>query len=88
MFVNFIESKGMKCQYIPNIKNDGINCNSKFYDWKSYFQIENEIQVVIDLDLETISYTDPRKEVRTSKEKSNFKNLLKSYAQMHDLKLT
>ena len=86
MFIKYAEEKGFKSTYIPNIKNEGLNINSDFYDWNTYFQV-NDFQVVIDCDNETIKVLDHLKEVRTSKEKSEIKKLIQEYANLHNLKI-
>jgi hypothetical protein len=86
MFKEFIESKGLNCTEIPNIYNDGLSASSHLYNWDLRFNVD-DIQVIINCDSETIRYIDHRKEVKTSKEKTAFKNIIKEYASMHDLSL-
>lgn len=86
MFKEFIESKGLNCIEIPNIYNDGLSTSSPLYNWDLRFNVE-DVQVIINCDTETIKYIDHRKEVKTSKEKTTFKNIIKEYSSMHDLKI-
>ena len=85
MFKEFIESKGLICTEIPNIYNEGLSTSSHLYNWDLRFNVD-DVQVIINCDSETIRYIDHRKEVKTSKEKRAFKNLMLEFAGISNFK--